>query len=264
MFSIYTSLYHIEKHSFPWRESLENFVQFAGDDSEVVVAVNKSEDNTLAIIKEFAAQNPTVKIVETNYSYDNIEMDGLIKNAALQACTKEIRIQMDADEAFYLPSRPKWVQYAEELLKSNIECLMLPTVDCFGAKDKIRADKNVGLKFRMHKKGLTRGVWKEAKRGDKINTSMSDTCELLRPNGDLAISSSIVSQTLLYPIFVPQLKDFIWTYHFGYLSFDQRVNINKKLWKSHWELRSGKREEVVTDIFELANVPTVAHNLPLN
>lgn len=264
MFSIYTSLYHIEKHSFPWRESLENFVKFAGEDGEVVIAINKSEDNTLEIIKKFAAENPNVKIVETDYLYSNIEMDGLIKNAALQATTKPLKIQMDADEAFPLFLKDRWVEYGEELLKSPIQCLMIPSIDLFGSKDKIKANSQIGLKFRMHKGGLKRGVWKEARRGDKIDTSKSDTCEILLPNGDLPFCQSIVSPILLNPVFSSQLKDYLWTWHYGYLSLEHRININNKLWNEHWSLRSGRKENVATSIEELKDEPTIFHNLQLD
>jgi glycosyltransferase involved in cell wall biosynthesis len=263
MFSVYTSLYHIEKHSFPWRESLENFIKFVGEDGEVVIAVNKSEDNTLDIIKKFAAENPIVKIVETDYLYTNIEMDGLIKNAALQATTKSLKIQMDADEIFILSQRDKWIEYGNWLLKSKVEVLMIPTLDLYGSKDKIRANSQIGLKFRMHKGGLKRGVWKEARRGDRIDTSKSDTCEILTPNGDLPFCQGIVSPTLLNPLFSSQLKDYIYTAHLGYLSFEHRVNINNKLWNDHWKLRSGGHENVATSIDQLKNELVIAHNLPV-
>jgi len=263
MFSIYTSLYHIEKHSFPWRPSLENFVSFVGPEGEVVVAVNKSEDNTLEIIKEFAAQNPTVKIVETNYEYSDITMDGKIRDAALQATTKPVKIQMDADEIIPLSNKAKWVEYANNLLNSKAVCFMIPSVDVYGSMDKIRANHPIGVKFRMHKEGFKRGVWKNAWRADKINTSLSDSCELLDQFDELIQGTHIVNQMDLHPLFCANLANFPYVLHLGYLSFEHRLNINNKLWKSHWELRSGRPENVITSKEVLDSEIVISHNLPI-
>lgn len=265
MFSIYTSLYHIEKHNFPWRQSLENFFQFIGPEGELVVAVNKSEDNTLQIIKDFAADKSNVKIVETSFRYDDIEMDGKIKNAALQETTKPVKIQMDSDEIIPLSQKPKWEHYARELLKNpHIDCWMVPSLDVYGCMEKIRADGQIGQKFRMHKEGFFRGVIRSARMGDKINTSMSDTCELIDYNGDLARCVSFVHPMALNPMFADMLSDFIFTVHLGYLSYEHRININKLLWKEHWELRSGRQENVITDKNQLDSYPTTYHSLNLN
>ena len=263
MFSIYTSLYHIEKHNFPWRLSLENFVKFAGLDGEVVIAVNKSEDNTLQIIREFAATHANVKIVETNFSYDNIEMDGKIKDAALQATTKPVKIQMDADEYIPLSNRPKWVDFAKQMMNSKADCLMIPSLDVFGDIKKIRANHQIGVKFRMHKDGFKRGVWKNAWKGLKFDTSMSDSCELLNQFDDLVQATYICDQMALHPLFCSNLVNLPYSIHLGYLSFEHRININKKLWGDHWRLRSGREENVITDKIMLENEMVIEHGLPL-
>jgi glycosyltransferase involved in cell wall biosynthesis len=264
MFSIYVSLFNIEKNNFPWKPSLENFVSFAGEDGEVVVAVNQSEDNTLQIIKDFAAQYSTVKVVETSFSYEDIEFDGKIKNAALQATTKPLKIQMDADELFVLSQRPKWEKAAERLVNSSYQCLLVPSLDLFGSTEKIKGNANIGQKFRMHKDGLRRGVWKFAWMGDKIDTTKSDTTELLDENGDLVSCTSSVGNPMdLHPMFCENLANSIYTVHTGYLSFEHRLNINNKIWKDHWSLRSGREENVVSSIKELENQPTIYHNLKI-
>lgn len=263
-FSIYTTLFNIEKHNFPWCPSLENFVKFCKEGDEIVVAVNKSEDNTLQIIKDFAAENPLVKVIETNFDYNDIEMDGKIKNAALQATKNKIKIQMDADEGFVLSQRQKWEEYAETLMNQpHVDCLLIPSVDLFGSKDKIRANHEIGQKFRMHKGGFRRGVWNGARRGDKIDTSKSDTTEIIDMNGDLVRSYPIVPPQNLHPLFCFGLNKYIFTIHFGYLSFEHRININNKLWADHWALRSGGQENVATRKEQLDLEPTIKHNLSL-
>ena len=261
MLSVYTTLFNVIKNSFPWEDNVENFTKFA---DEVVIAVNKSEDDTLSIVNFFAKDHPNVKVVETNYKYDNIAFDGLVKDAALQATTQPVCIQMDADETFVHSQKPKWEYYAKELLNSSFDCYMVPSIDLYGSIDKIRANQRIGLKFRMHKRGLKRGIWKAAWRGEKIDTGMSDTTELINQNNDLCNATSIVPEQSLFPIFNSELNKYIYTVHLGFLSFDHRISINKSLWAAHWELRSGHKENVATDLFSLENVPTIKHNLILD
>jgi hypothetical protein len=265
MFSIYVSAFNLIQHGFNWEPHLENFSNFAGLDGEVVVAVNTSTDDTFDVLSCKAALLGNVKVIQTDFSYGSITMDGDIKNAALQACTKEICIQMDFDEGFVQAQRTTWAIYAEQMLASpHLDCLLIPSIDLYNSISQIRADKPIGFKYRMHKKGFLRGVRKDAWLGNgKIDTSMSDTCELLNPDGSLVRKVALISpiEILADANRCAELNDYIYTLHFGYLDLDQRVNINKKIWASHWEMRSGKKENVVVERKELDNVPLVNHNL---
>lgn len=257
--SIYISLFNITKHSFPWQESLDNAAAFA---EEVVVAINTSEDDTFEVISSWAADKPHVKIIKTAFAYDDIEFDGKVKNAALQVCTKDILIQMDADEIIPLGQKKRWVAFANKLYLSNIECYMIPSVDLYGSRDDIR-NIPIGNKFRMHKQGFRRGVWAGGRLGDKIDTSKSDTCELINDKDHLVRCAHIVPEFALQPRFCAILDDYIYTVHLGYLSLQHRANINKALWADHWRLRSGHEENVETDVDKLAAEPIIKHNLRL-
>ena len=258
MFSIYISAFNLIKNSFPYLKNLYLACKFA---DEVIVVVNKSVDETLDLIKSYCNKYNNLKIIETNFDYNDIKFDGACKNMALQATTQKVKIQLDLDEYIPLSQKNKWLEYADKLLNTNYECLMIPSIDLFGNKDYIRSDQNIGIKFRMHKIGLKRGVWKYAWIDNKINTSKSDSCELLNSNDDLVNSIHIVPQRLLNPIFSFELNNHIFTIHEGYLDFKYRVNINKNFWKEKWEQRSGHPENVITEIEALKMYPTIKHNL---
>lgn len=257
--SAYISLFNVTKNSFPWQESLDSAAAFC---EEVVIAINQSEDDTVAVIRAWAADKPHVKIVETSFAYTDIEFDGKVKNAALQACTGDVLIQLDADEVLLLKQKPRWVAHARQLLNLNVDCYMIPSVDLYGDRSRMRKQP-IGVKFRMHKKGLRRGVWERAWRGDKIDTSMSDTCELLNQQGHLVRCLPVAPDFVLQPQFASQLDNYLYTIHLGYLSLEHRANINKVIWADHWRLRSGHEENVETEVDKLAAEPTIPHGLKL-
>jgi hypothetical protein len=171
---------------------------------------------------------------------------------------------MDCDESFVLSHKPRWQTYAQKLLDSRFDCYLVPTIDLWGDRDHVRADKDIGFKFRMHKKGFKRGIWYKARTGDFINTRMSDTCELLDSMDDLVQNTDlIVPPHYLHPIMMFKLNEFIFTVHHGFESFEQRVNVNKAFWKKTWERYSGHAEDVATAVEELKRFPVIKHNLVL-
>lgn len=259
--SIYVSAFNLVDNKFNYKRNLTKFSKFA---DEVVIAVNTSKDGTLEELTEYSKKFDNVIIISTAFSYDDIGFDGKIKNAALQATTGDIKIQMDFDEYIPLSQKSKWVALSEQLLASPYDGLMVATIDLWGDKNKIRANHNVGLKFRIHKAGLHRGIWYRARVNDKINTSMSDTCELLDSNGELANCVTLYESTHLMPILVSMLNKSIFTVHEGYLNFPARVDLSRKFWKKHWDMRSGEDEKVPMHLSDLTKEPTISHNLELN
>ncbi len=267
--SIYFSAFNLIKNKFPYEENLKKACAFA---DEVVVAQNMTpeeakngkDDGSCDKLISFRDQYPNLKLVWTQFSYGDIRFDGAIKNAALQATTHPVKIQMDLDEYIPLSQKPKWEVFAAQMMAYGpVQCLMIPTLDLYGDEKKIRAHSQIGLKFRMHKEGMTRGIMKDAWRGTNINTSMSDTTELLDVNGNVPYSVRVAPAEFHNPVLAFGLTDFIYTVHEGYLSFEHRVNINKAIWKKAWEDRSGHAESTPTDISQLIHVPTVEHGLPL-
>ncbi len=157
-----------------------------------------------------------------------------------------------------------WDRYAQNLLLDpNTDCYLFPSVDLWGSPLTIRADKPIGVKFRMHKGGLKRGVWRAAWAADgkHFDTSRSDSCELLDSNGDLARSIPVVPSYCLQPTCTDLLRDFPYTLHFGYVDFTRRVKVNKAIWADHWVLRSGHEESVATEVGQLIKEPVIKHAL---
>jgi hypothetical protein len=269
LFSAYVSAFNLLSNGFDWQTSLSNMLVFF---DEVVVAVNTSTDETAMALRAFfcdAVAKGKMKVVETSFVYTDVAFDGAIKNAALQACsqgTEWIYVQMDLDEMIPLGQKPLWRKYAEYLQSTpGIDCLMIPSIDLWGSMETIRRSKNIGLKFRMHKAGLKRGVWKRAwiMDGKRFDTSMSDSCELLTQDGELCRATRIVDDSFLIPQVCSMLKDYPHVFHLGYVDYDQRVRVNKAIWAEHWPLRSGREENVATSVAELTGEPVMKHGLPI-
>lgn len=262
MFSIYFSAFNLIKNKFPYEENLKKALKFA---DEVVVAVNKSEDATISIIESYVVDYPNLKVIETSFSYDDIKFDGAIKNAALQATTQPIKIQMDLDEYIPLSQKTRWESYAKKLLNmSDIGCFLIPSIDLYGSRDKIRAHTDIGVKFRMHKSGYYRGIQKDAwVSNTRIRTDLSDTTELIDSNGNVVSAIRIAPKESHIPFLASSLQDYLYTIHEGYLSFEHRVNINKEVWAKAWKDRSGRDENTPTNIRELEGAETTFHNLKL-
>ena len=262
--SVYVSAFQIHANSLDWEPGLRAALAFF---DQCVVAVNTSTDGTLATLQGVAATEPRLKVVTTDYAYTDIEFDGKVKDAALQACDGEVLVQLDLDERIPLNQRTLWRHYAAHLLTlPEVDCFMIPTVDLWGSMDTIRADAHIGSKFRMHKRGLHRGVlpeaWLPGRKHFRID--MSDSCEPLRSDNTLARAIAVVPYHLCHPAMTYMLNGWPYTVHAGYLSFDQRVRVNKAIWAEHWARRAGSPVDVVVDRATLESYPVIKHQLDLS
>ena len=112
-YSIYTSCFNIEKNNFNyWQETIPRWIKFIkeGECGEIVIAVNKSEDKTLEIIKDNFNKFNFISIVETDFEYEDYAFDGKIKNAALQNTKNNICLGLDLDE-YPSPNEIAWEKY---------------------------------------------------------------------------------------------------------------------------------------------------------
>lgn len=266
--SAYVSGWNLLRNGFDYEDSLSRMIAFF---DEITVAVNTSEDGTLAALEVLAAESGgKLRVISTDYSYTDVTFDGAVKNAALQACTQgepnRVYCQMDLDERISQSQYALWRVAAEQLLSNPyIQCLLIPSVDLWGSMDTIRADRNIGVKYRLHKGGLKREVWKHAwvVPGKTFRTDMSDSCELVDNNGDLARAATVMPYNPITPAIVSLLREYPHVLHTGYANYDQRIRVNKAVWAEHWVLRSGHPENVATRIEDLTDVPLVKHGLPL-
>ena len=255
MFSVYTQFYNVEKFNIDFKSAITNFCEFLTKDDEVVITVNTSEDNTLNKIITFVAslpvRYPNVEIVPCDFSYNDIEFDGKVKNHALQATHNSIKIQMDGDERFDLNQKDQWRKAGKslEMNKEYISGWMMNSLDLWGSLKHARKNQPIGVKFRMHIGGIQRGVQRTAwsEDGKSFDTSKSDSTEPIDKNGDL------IQNFAHFPD--------LYTLHLGYVDYSYREEIDK-FWNPHWTLRSGneKKEDAVTKE-SLAKVEICEHNL---
>jgi hypothetical protein len=117
MLTIATTCYNVIKMNFDWESTLQNWIDFLENSGEIVIVVNKSEDDSLGAITRFIDQvkvNSVVKfkIINENISYDDPEFDGKLKNIAYKKSTQPYIIQLDMDEVLPLSSKNNWIKFA--------------------------------------------------------------------------------------------------------------------------------------------------------
>lgn len=230
MLSIYSSAFNVIKNDFDYEKSIDRFCNFA---DEVVVAVNKSEDDTLEKFLEIQSSKTNLKIVETNFSYEDPLLDGKIKNEALQGTSNKVKIGLDLDEYIPLDQKQIWIDVSKLLISNDqIGCVMIPSLNLYKNDEHY---STIGLKWYLHKDGFRRGAVNFARNTDgTVDTSKSDTCELIDQFGNLvpsiAFKNSIEAlRTGLLPFVV----------HTGYVDLEKRIIRNKNFWINHWRTESG-------------------------
>lgn len=258
MISLASSAFNIESNDFDIESAIKNWEMYV---DEIVISTIPSEDNSLEILKKIKSSKP-IKIVEEEFSLEDPEFDGKLKNSAHQNCSHEVVIQCDLDER--LGGNPSaWLSYSESLLNSkDIKALFLPVVDLHGSYYQYSA---INKKWYMSKKeGTKRGVVSFARKEDgKIDIEKSDTCELLDENDNLVPSIDICHHYKIDPLRYCQLHNpFIW--HLGYIDIDRRSKINS-WWKPHWENRKGENiEEAEISKKNLESRKTFPHNIQID
>ena len=272
MFSIYTTAFNLEFLKFDYDHSLSNFCKFAGSDGEVVVAIPRlTNDNTYELLLKWRNANKAdnLKLFLCNFTPDDPEYDGKLKNFSLQHCNSDnIMIQMDIDEIFILRQKDKWEEYAKFLdCQNNFECFMIPVLEPYGDISEIREDHGVKLKFRMHKVGLKRGVVDFAKLPDGIHhdINLSDGTEIINEQNQLVKNHKIINEDCYESLdnYLEFLKNDIYTLHLGYLNFEKRVLRNNLFWQKMWSTEAGEEILLPSSVGEL-NFPTVKHGLIFN
>ena len=232
MISIYHSAFNLNKHGFnAWQDCLISSCLFA---DEVVVAVNTSEDDTFEIVKNILNQYAKKHLIlKTEFSYQDPWLDGKIKNAALQNCSEEFKIQLDLDE--YIPTwqRQLWNNLCFKLKFDECDCYAIPSVDLY--KD-LNHYKSINHKQYLNKNKAYRAPQIAARKSDgTINTCISDGCDLVDENGNF-ISTKISSpNTLSYleSCTVP------FVIHLGYVDLNSRLKRNHEFWNEHWHVDGG-------------------------
>lgn len=265
--SCYTYLFFATRNQFDLNSVVDNFTSFF---DEVIIATIKADDDTYDRLKIWEDKFGTARfrVILTDIDIEkNNRFDGDLKTAAMKECSAgSIRVIADCDERFPLSQRPKWNDLAAQLIIStNIDGYLIPVVDLYGSETHIRATRAAGLKFRMHRDTIVRrGVPKFAeKAGGWIDTSQSDTTEPLTADGNLGHFTPIVNQSILQPNLTSLLADYPYVLHYGFVDLQRRAKLGKNFWKKHWEKRSGREENVVTEVYQFENEQLIRHSLPL-
>tara|TARA_Y100000401_G_scaffold24246_1_gene16673 strand:- start:1486 stop:2304 length:819 start_codon:yes stop_codon:yes gene_type:complete len=269
MFSIYSTAFNVVKNNFDYEEAIDNFCSFA---EEVVISVNQSEDNTyeeLCRLRDEKYSN--LKLIPATVSYEDPRLDGKLFELALQATTQEFKIILGLDQRIPLYQKESWEKIACEMRFSDFDAYMIPVLDLWGDKNKIRWDDEHSTQtmWVLHKEGLHRGVVNFAKVGEnKFDPSKSDSNELIYENGELA---KFVYYVKGHPVSLQAYLDIlkeqnVFIFHIGYLNFENRIKVNKDIWQKQWEeIRpQEKREnEVAVTKEELEKHETFDHDLKL-
>jgi len=260
--SSYTSAFNLIRNEFDWEKALSNHGSIA---DEVVVAVNTSEDDTLDVLSNFAKKSKKdIKILTTDFSYSDPDLDGRVKNAALQATSHKYKLGLDMDEMINPKQRDSWVALVNFLdAYSEANAFLVPVIDLYKNKHEY---KSIGTKWYIHREGLYRQTVNFAKNSDGTHdTDRSDSCELTDKNGDLVCSYNVLAEGIDDEEKLSQISnnDLPHVIHMGHLNTRKRILRNKNFWKNHWRVQAGKDVYVPTSEDEIKH-ESKKHNLDVS
>lgn len=273
MFSIYTSFFNVQAGGFDWRATLLNWLEFLHDTGQISIAINTSTDDSPKLVRDWFAQwklehpmnRTAVEITETSIPYDDPLFDGKIKAAALEKCIQPFCVLLDCDEVLVPAQYGKWMRMAHDLqMDARVDAFLVPVVDLIGDADHY---KSIGTKWYLHKNHpyLTRGVVNEARLEDgSLDTSKSDTCELISRETGALVRASAIMAPLPQWMTVAQLEsgEIPFVYHLGWLNKAQRIK-QSAFWRDVWTARRGGRDpEPEMTLEKLAEIPRFKHKLP--
>lgn len=256
-FSIYTSLYNLQNGFIDWKDALDNFSSFADEVCVSTTCMSEPFGYDASALREYASNNAKIKIIVTDFSFNSIDFDGRLKNAALSICTKPYCILLDGDERISIKQKNIWNYWSKELEKTHLDAFLIPVIDLYNTDKEY---KSIGLKWYMHINNpkLSRGIVNFAKRGNKIDITKSDTCELISEDGDLCHSVAICQPSLDG---IREVGINVW--HLGWLDKEKRLKSNS-WWQKTWDNRAGRE---VTNIIhskdKLDKIEYFPHRLEL-
>ena len=233
--SIYSTAFNIIKNEFNYEDAIKNYLYYA---DEVCLAINTSEDDSLKEVKKFIIENNfrNVKIIETNFNYDDPFCYGKIVNAALQACTGDICILQDLDERFG-GNKEYLINLCKNFINlENIQSLFTPVINLYGD---LNHYNDIAFKWYIHKKGLYRGpVQFGIKENGLPDYNKTSTDELIDKDNNLVSTLNIV-EALNFKSPMDYIEmNYPFVYHLGYTDFHKRVKRNN-FWKPFWEKATG-------------------------
>lgn len=269
MLTIYTSAFNIIG-LFDYEYTLDNFCNFA---ENVVIAVNKSKDNTLIKLQELAHSYRNLHIIESNISYSDPLLDGKVKNEGLkyaELLPGEYLCGLDLDEEIYNQDINKWVYFADLFIKYyNYEALLIPSVNLWGDRDSVRWDEqtNKAYKWYIHKKGLSRGPIKQGLTSDGfLDISVSDGAEIINKDMSLArtirIDQDLDNITDCAEYYAKVKEQYPYIIHNSFLDFNKRLKKVDSFWKEQWKMCSNRENvDIIDKLEDFGKYKTEKHGL---
>ena len=254
--SQYVAGWNLVKNNFDIQDYLDNAFYYA---DEVVVALNTSDDNSLEALNQYKDSfGRNLKIVTTNFSYEDPFCYGKIVNAALQACSGDVLCLRDFDERNG-GDLDTFRNINEIFLKNPEQALFAPVINLYGSYDSY-IDCN--RKWYFHKRGFFRGAVNFGLKADgRPDYNKTSTDELIDSDGNLvaAVNLATMDNPLLY-----MQHGWPFVYHLGYVDFNERVKRNNEFWIPFWEKATGgDKNNHATDTEQLEKRESFKHGLPL-
>ena len=132
----FTIARNVVQGDYPLREAVESILPLV---DEMIIAVGKSEDNTLDYVRSFPS--PKIRIIETEWD-DSLRKGGVVlaveTNKALDACNPDADwcVYIQADECLHEADQPAIRQAMERLVnKSEVEGLLFRYLHFYGSYD---------------------------------------------------------------------------------------------------------------------------------
>jgi hypothetical protein len=259
--SIYTTLFNFKSFSFNPKDVLANFSVWA---DEVVVATIEDDDNTYKSLLELTRFFPKLKVIKTNLQRFTPTFDGDLKNAALQATTGDILLQLDFDEKMSTHNLLMWDKLSEMILSNkDIKAAFIPSINLYGDKQHFSSFTS---KWYLHKRGLKRGVVNFAKKADGTHDiGKSDSCELLDQDGNLVQTFRFFDESLFdskesAAQFLKD-QDLPYVIHYGWIDLHRRADINKQFWKNQWSAEAGQDVDIPISFDKIELQQSYKHDL---
>lgn len=258
--SIYSTAFNIIKNQFNYEDAIKNYLYYA---DEICIAINTSEDNSLEKITDYIRKNKltNVKIIPTDFSYDDPFCYGKIVNAALQACTGDICILQDLDERLG-GNKDILLNICNKFLElKEIKSLFVPVINLYGDFNHY---KDIAFKWYIHKHGLFRGAVNFGiKENGLPDYNKTSTDELIDKNHNLVSTVNILQAVNINDPILYMKNGFPFVYHLGYTDLHKRI-IRNHFWKNFWNNATGGDENAHTlNIKDLENNNLFQHNLEL-
>lgn len=265
MISIYTTAYNIERCNLDVEDAFDNFSKIA---DQVVVACSHSiNQNDYKLLSSISSRFPNVNIVDYKIDLTEPDWEGKFKNKSLYETIYPYKIGLDLDERINPKFRPQIIELFERLYESDIDCIVLPTVDLYGSlytiKDSLK-DNHPKFKWYLHKIGLHRGAINGAIKNGKLDADISDSCELLRYDETLCRYAYIwdVNSVKTLDQYLEILKQIPFVFHLGYSDYENR-KIRNEWWKEKVLERTGDQRHVNNIKSSFDNIQTTKHKLEL-